>query len=230
MKTTRLVSLVGLAVVLIVPSAASVVNAQSPAAETQFSGGMLSEPKSAAQARMSAAGHNPAIAYRCNGRVSQKTDVAFEGVKRTAANWSNPGNGGGETGRFDKTPVLTTRVVLRAGCLNAHLSAMVGSRRTYGPAISAITMFQVTLTPPGAANHRHMIGHFDRPYGIYGPAVALEAENDVDMYASNFFQPIGAGPTNVPPGVYTVDVWWAGGPIGNGGAIGAAFVLSLYQM
>jgi hypothetical protein len=26
-----------------------------------------------------------------------------------------------------------------------------------------------------------------------------------------------------------VDVWWAGGPVGGGGAIGAAFVLKLYQ-
>jgi hypothetical protein len=224
----RVVSFVGALALIALPSTASLVNAQGTT-DAQFSGGVLTEPKSDAAQRIPMPRHNPAIPYRCASRVLQKTDVAFEGVKRTASNWSNPANGGGETGRFDRVPVLTTRVVLRGGCLNAHLSAMVGSKKSYG-GVSAITMFQVTLTPPGAANHRHMIGHYDTPYGIYGPAVALEAENDVDMYASNFFQPVGTGPTDVPPGVYTVDVWWAGGPVGGGGAIGAAFVLSLYQM
>jgi hypothetical protein len=172
------------------------------------------------------------IPYSCRGRVLQKTDVAFEGVKTTAANWANPANGGGETGRFDRAPVLTARVNLRGGCLNAHISAIVGSKKTYGLFfnVSSITFFQVTLTAAGTASHQHMIGHFDTPYGQYGPAVMVEAENDVDMYASNFFQPIGTGRNVMPPGVYTVDVWWAGGPIGGGGAIGAAFVLSLYQM
>ena len=63
------------------------------------------------------------------------------------------------------------------------------------------------------------------------PAVALEAERDVDEFAANFFQRIGNDKANgdVPPGVYRVDVWWAGGPVGGGGAIGAAFVLKLYQ-
>ena len=46
------------------------------------------------------------------------------------------------------------------------------------------------------------------------------------MYASNFYQSVGAG--GVPPGTYRVDVWWAGGPATSGGAIGAAFVLKLY--
>jgi hypothetical protein len=73
-----------------------------------------------------------------------------------------------------------------------------------------------------------MFGHFETPYGIYGPAVALEAERDVDMYASNFFQRVGTGPGEVPPGVYKVDVWWSGGPVGGGGAIGADFILKLY--
>jgi len=63
------------------------------------------------------------------------------------------------------------------------------------------------------------------------PAVALEAERDVDMYASNFFQRVGTGPHEVPPGAYRLDVWWAGGPWFSpppGGAIAMAFVLKLY--
>ena len=74
-----------------------------------------------------------------------------------------------------------------------------------------------------------MFGHYETPYGIYGPAVAIEAERDVDTFGSNFFQTVGTGPHDVPPGVYYVDVWWAGGPATPGGAIGAAFVLKLYQ-
>ena len=41
--------------------------------------------------------------------------------------------------------------------------------------------------------------------------------------------PIGSARGYVPPGAYRVDVWWAGGPTAAGGAIGAAFVLKLYQ-
>jgi hypothetical protein len=55
----------------------------------------------------------------------------------------------------------------------------------------------------------------------------MEAERDVDMYASNFFQRVGDGQHEVPAGSYSVDVWWAGGP-DPGGAIGAAFALKLY--
>lgn len=50
------------------------------------------------------------------------------------------------------------------------------------------------------------------------------------MLAANFFQTVGfQSPLDVPPGSYRVDVWWSGGPIGGGGAIGGAFVLKLYQ-
>jgi len=73
------------------------------------------------------------------------------------------------------------------------------------------------------------VGHYETPYGVYAPAVAIEAERDVDTFSSNFFARIGTLPGDVPPGPYRVDVWWAGGPIGGGGAIGAAFVLKLYQ-
>lgn len=162
----------------------------------------------------------------CRGPIALVTDVGFEGMKTTSANYgASPG--GGEGGRFDKTPVLSTRVELREGCLNAHFSALVGSKQTYG--VSAITMFQVTLTPLNGGP-QHMYGHYETPYGIPSPAVALEAERDVDEFAANFFQRIGNDKANgdVPPGVYRVDVWWAGGPVG-GGAIGAAFVLKLYQ-
>jgi hypothetical protein len=63
------------------------------------------------------------------------------------------------------------------------------------------------------------------------PAVAIEAERDVDMLSANFFQKVGGGPHEVPPGTYQVDVWWAGAPPGSAvptGAIGMAFVLKLY--
>jgi hypothetical protein len=171
--------------------------------------------------------HSQTKPAECRGPIALVTDVGFEGLKTTSANYgASPG--GGEGGRFDKTPVLSTRVELREGCLNAHFSALVGSKQTYG--VSAITMFQVTLTPAGGGP-QHMYGHYETPYGISSPAVALEAERDVDELAANFFQWIGKDKANgdVPPGVYRVDVWWAGGPVGGGGAIGAAFVLKLYQ-
>jgi hypothetical protein len=170
---------------------------------------------------------HPAQPQRCAGAITSVVDIGFEGVRTTGFNWINV-TGGGESGRFDPTPLLTTSVNLSAGvCLNAHLSAMVGSRQTYGPGVASITMFQVTLTPQGGLP-QHLYGHFETPYGIYGPAVASEAEKDVDMLASNFFQRVGFGPGEVPPGVYRVDVWWSGGPVGGGGAIGADFILKLY--
>lgn len=167
----------------------------------------------------------------CTGPILRVNDVAFEGLKFTSANYfANPG--GGEGGGFDKTPVLSTKVTLAKGtCLDAHLSAIVGSRQTYG--VAPLTLFQVTLTflppfTPPLLGPRHMVGHFERPYGSNnGPAVALEAEHDVDMYSSNFFQKVGTGPHEVRPGTYRVDVWWAGNA--PGGAIGAAFVLKLYH-
>ncbi len=163
----------------------------------------------------------------CKGPVSAVLDTGFEGLKFTSAVYgTNPG--GGEGGQFDKTPVLTTRVTLADGmCLDAHVSAIVGSAQAYG--VSNLALFQVTLTrvAPAAAPPRHMVGHFETPYGRPSPAVALEAERDVDMYSSNFFQRVGSGPHEVPAGTYKVDVWWAGGP-NPGGAIGAGFVLKLY--
>ncbi len=167
----------------------------------------------------------------CTGPVARVTDVAFEGLKFTSANYfASPG--GGEGGGFDKAPVLSTQVTLAKGtCLDAHLSAIVGSRQTYG--VAPLTLFQVTLTflppfTPPLLGPRHMVGHFEHPYGSNnGAAVALEAEHDVDMYSSNFFQKVGTGPHEVRPGTYRVDVWWAGNA--PGGAIGAAFVLKLYH-
>jgi hypothetical protein len=178
------------------------------------------------QARTGAALPMPAV-LGCRGPITQVLDVAFEGVKFTSANYfTNPG--GGEGGGFDKTPVLTTRVTLAPGtCLDAHLSAIVGSKQTYG--VAPLTLFQVTVTrmTPPIGGPVHVVGQFEHPYGSNnGAAVALEAERDVDMYASNFFQKVGNGPHEVPPGTYRVDVWWAGN--GPGGAIGAAFVLKLY--
>jgi hypothetical protein len=174
--------------------------------------------------------HDQKNQERCTGAVSLVTDVGAEGLRTTAWNFNTTG-GGGEGGRFDKTPVLTTRVELKEGCLNAHLSAIVGSAEYYG--VSPIALFQVTLSQAlptgGFGPPQHMYGHYETPWGIYAPAVAIEAEEDVDTFGSNFFQRIGTGHYEVPPGVYQVDVWWAGGLSGAGGAIGAAFVLKLYQ-
>src|SRR5262245_2048503 len=93
---------------------------------------------------------HPSPALRCKGPITSVLDVGFEGLKFTPFNWSSTA-GGGESGRFDPTPVLSTTVTLTDGCLDAHLSAMVGSKATYGPlfGVSSITMFQVTLTPIG---------------------------------------------------------------------------------
>lgn len=164
----------------------------------------------------------------CRGPITQVIDIADEDVRFTSAVYSTS-PGGGEGGQFDKTPLFSTKVsLLKGACLDAHLSAIVGSKQTYG--VSRMTFFQVTLTrltPIGTP--RHIVGHYHTPFGVSppSPAVALEAERDVDMYASNFFQKVGNGPHQVPPGAYRVDVWWAGGP-DPGGAIGAAFVLKLY--
>ena len=169
-------------------------------------------------------------ALTCKGTVSLVLDAADEAVHVTPAIFGT-GPGGGEGGQFDPTPVLTIRGVTldEEECLNAHLSVIVGSAQTYG--VAPMTLFQVTLTPSdGSAGPRHMIGHYPTPFGIPSPAVALEAERDVDMLSANFFQ--GVGPDSdhgVPPGTYDVDVWWAGAPpFVAGGGIGAAFVLKLY--
>lgn len=177
--------------------------------------------------------HDPTAVQRCKGPIKKVVDTAYEGVKITSFNWSST-TGGGESGRYDKTPVLSTTVNLTedCSCLDAHLSALVGSKQTYGGflSIASITMFQVTLTPAsGVGAPLHMVGHFETPFGSYGPAVFLEAERDVDVLGANFFQRVGDMPGDIPPGMYRVDVWWSGGPVGGGGAIGADFVLKLYQ-
>ena len=161
----------------------------------------------------------------CRGKVKQVSDITDENVKTTAWNFAMVG-GGGEGGRFDPVPVLSNKVNLTAGCLNAHFSALVGSK-LYG--VSNMTLFQVTLTPAGGGAPTHMAGHYETPYGLPAPALALTAEYDVDEFAANFYQGIGVGNGLIPPGAYRVDVWWAGGPVGGGGAIGAAFTLKLYQ-
>jgi hypothetical protein len=225
MKHTRLLPLsitssIGLLVLIVLLTTASQVNAQK-----RYRGFLSKENRSSHATPLKE--HNPNMDFRCTGEITRVEDVAFEGVKTTTANWgASPG--GGDGGRFDKTPVLTTKVDLaERSCLDAHLSAIVGSKQTY-PSVSRMTLFQVTLTPSSGGAPQHMIGHFDFPYGQYGPAVALSAEYDVDMYSSNFFQRVGKEHGDIPPGTYQVDVWWAGGPVGGGGAIGADFVLKLY--
>jgi len=59
---------------------------------------------------------HPGGVLTCKGPVKLVTDVAFEGFKTTAWNWSVLG-GGGEGGRFDPTPALSTTVTLTAGVL-----------------------------------------------------------------------------------------------------------------
>lgn len=172
---------------------------------------------------------HPGGTLTCRGPVKLVSDVAFEGFKTTAYNWSVVG-GGGEGARFDPTPALSTTVTLAAGtCLNAHLSAIVGSRQTYGPGVASITMIQVTLTPVTGGPPQHMVGHYETPYGVYAPSIGIEAERDVDTFGANFFQRVGTAPGDVPPGTYRVDVWWAGGPVGGGGAFAGGWVLKLYQ-
>lgn len=172
-----------------------------------------------------AAAPEPRI-FECSGPVRQVLDVADEGLRFTSANYfALPG--GGEGGGFDRTPVLSTKVRLEEGaCLNAHFSSIVGGARTYG--VAPLALFQVTLTPAviGGAP-RHMVGHYENPYGgTNGPAIAVEAENDVDMIAGNFFQRVGDNRHDIPPGDYYVDVWWSGN--GPDGALAMDFVLKLY--
>jgi hypothetical protein len=223
-RNRRELCFIGLVGLIVFLGAASGVSAQSSPFFSQPSG---SSPPTA----------HPNPAQTCNGATTGAavrliSDVGFEGLKTTACVFNAAGCTGGDGAKFDPTPVLSTTVNLTTtGCLNAHLSAIVGSSLTYGTA--RLALFQVTLTrlgttPPGAP--QHMFGHYETPYGIYGPAVAIEAERDVDTFGSNFFQRIGTSSTDLPPGVYRVDVWWAGAPPGSvGGALGAAFVLKLYM-
>lgn len=214
-----LVSVIGLGVLL---GAASGVDAQTPA--PQFFGTDAPQSKVA----------HPAGVLTCRGgSVKSITDVAFEGFRFTPFAF-NPANGGGEGRCFDPTPVLSTTVTIPQGftCLNAHFSAIVGSRQTYGAALGNLAVFQVTLTPLVAGGvPQHMIGHYETPYGIACPAIGIEAERDVDTFGSNFFARVGTQPGDITPGNYRVDVWWAGAPpppFGNGGAFAGAFVLKLY--
>jgi len=197
---------------------------------------LLAAPPAHAQAFLTPGGplvHNPNFQDRCNGGVRQVSDVGVEGRRFTGWNFGVVG-GGGESGRFDPVPVLQTKVALTQGCINAHFSAIVGSQATYGAALAPTTLFQVTLSyvdpitgvvgPP-----QHLYGHWETPYGLYGPAVAIGAERDVDTFGANFFGRIGQASGEFLPGTYIVDVWWAGGFPGGGGALGAAFVLKLYQ-
>jgi hypothetical protein len=154
-------------------------------------------------------------------------DVAYEDVKVTSALYgSTPG--GGEGKQFDPTPILSTKVTLARGtCLNAFFTAMIGSGQLYGR--SRMALFQVTVTG-ASGGPKATQGHYQTPFGVQSPAVAIESERDVDMIAANSFQKVGTGPREVPPGNYQVDVWWAGAPPGSGaptGVIGAAFVLKL---
>ena len=215
MKQKSLLTKTMILVALIVTAGMSNVIAQD---RRVFSG----ENEDDAKKARSAAAAGRAQQLSCRGPIRMVTDIADENTRFTPANFFTM-PGGGEGGGFDKTPLLTTRVSLRAGCLNAHLDAIVGSR-LYG--VAGLTMFQVTLTPMGGGP-RHMVGHFEHPFGSNSPAVATEAEHDVDMFAANFFQKVGNGPHEVPPGVYRVYVWWSGA--GAGGAIAFSAVLKLYQ-
>ncbi|HWN11302.1 MAG TPA: hypothetical protein VNO50_18850 [Pyrinomonadaceae bacterium] len=222
---TFVVSLITLVALVLLPGMANFVNAQQD--RQTFSKEDIERAKKAAGQSDGKQAHalQPAPSgLGCRGPITQVLDVADENVRFTGANYfTNPG--GGQGAGFDKTPLLTTKVQLAQGtCLDAHLSAIVGSKQSYG--VAALTMFQVTLTPVGGGP-RHMVGHYHTPFGMPSPAVALEAERDVDMLGANFFQRVGMAPHDVPPGVYRVDVWWSGA--GPGGAIGAAFVLKLYM-
>ncbi len=198
-----------------------------PGATARERGFFAIEPNREAEQNQDAAAPSiPPAVYECSGPIASVSDLGYEDVRTTSAVFGTS-PGGGEGGQFDKTPLLSTKVELEKGtCLDAHLSALVGSNQSYGG--SRLTLFQVTLTAPGAAP-QHMMGHYETPYGIASPAVATEAERDVDMFASNFFQRAGDGPHELPPGSYYLDVWWAGAPpAAIGGAIGAAFTLKLY--
>ena len=168
----------------------------------------------------------------CTGPISKVVDVAYEGVKTTSAVFG-PGLGGGQGGYFDKTPVLSTKVTLAQGtCLNALFSAIVGNGQLYGH--SRMALFQVTVTPTSFSGPPvHVVGQYHFPFGVtpMSPAVAIESERDVDMIAANFFQKVGTGPREVPPGTYRVDVWWAGAPPGSAvptGVLAMAFALKLF--
>jgi hypothetical protein len=210
------VSLVGLIGFV---SSTNGANAQAPAQERPF---FSPDPREAAAPLEQQT-------LGCTGPTGRVIDVGYDGMKRTTAVYGS-GPGGGEGKQFDRTPLLSTKVTLNRGaCLNAHLSAIMGSR-LYG--VSSMALFQVSLTRMPGGTPIHMVGHYHTPFGVspQSPAIGMEAERDVDMLGANFFQKIGSGPHELPPGNYNVDVWWAGAPPGAtpGGAIGFSFVLKLY--
>ena len=131
----------------------------------------LAAPFAQAQAFLTPGGplvHNPNVQEHCQGGVTLVGDVGVEGRRSTAWNFGVVG-GGGEGGRFDPTPVLQTKVQLTQGCLNAHFSAIVGSRGTYGAALAPTALFQVSLSavlPAGGLGPpQHLYGHWETPYG-----------------------------------------------------------------
>jgi hypothetical protein len=159
----------------------------------------------------------------CSGLVKMVRDATNESLSVTSVQYGT-GAGGGQGGQFDPNPILSIpKVTLQKGqCINAHLSALVGSGALYGK--STETMFQVALVPVNGGAPIAMEGHYATPYGVNSPAVATAAEPDVDMFAANFYQGLDG---DVPAGVYNVNVYWAGAP-NPGGAIGSPFVLKLY--
>jgi hypothetical protein len=228
-RNQRAVRLAGLVALTVLLGTANAANAQERPPVRPSERPLIQIPQTKDPA---ARGPIP-TAYRCKGPITQVSDIAYEDVKITHAIFGmSPGGGAG--GQFDPTPVLTTTVTLVNGsCVDAHLSVMVGSKQTYNVyfPISPMAAFQVTLTRNvSGALPQPFKGHYPTPFAVPSPAVLLEAEHDVDMFAANFFQSVGTGPQDVPPGNYTVNVWWAGAPsfAGPGGAIGVAFVLKLY--
>ena len=59
----------------------------------------------------SKAPHSQTTVFGCHGPIASVTDVAYEGLKTTQFNWSSTA-GGGESGRYDRTPVLSTKVTV----------------------------------------------------------------------------------------------------------------------
>src|SRR5437016_1562796 len=85
-------------------------------------GGFFVRPKAGAKAPIAAKGlFNHQGVQSCSGPIAMVQDVGDETWKMTAANFNSPA-GGGEGGRFDKTPVLSTKVKLGPGCIDAHFS------------------------------------------------------------------------------------------------------------
>lgn len=215
-------SLLGMIGLIILMGTVRTVIAQVPEifSKAEIEKAMAEGRDNARKPRLQAA----ALPLQCFGSISWVTSIAIEGLKSTPANISSP-QGGGEGGRFDKNPLMSTTLRLEKGtCLDAHFSAMLFSSQAVA-GVAPMTYFQVSLSRlENTLVPHHMVGHI--PFGA--PFVPFEADRSFEMYASNFFQKVGNGPHEVPPGSYRVDVWWAGAG-GPGGTLGAAFVLQLYQ-